>query len=328
MEKKIEIPDEVKRFCELLKVDIIGKPEQKQPPGFHKPVWIVPIKDVGTGEVIKLIMGHPTGKTHLYKVVRILNKLHKTITVLTFAEEADKLEPKVIPMTTVREKVDVSKRKVPIKKPKPVAFDWSGFKASINRFYKAMPHYESLIKDRKAVALYQALYVLASKLEVAIEMLKTAEPIREGLERKEKGIKVLTDEDIKRLWEMFAKELREEGINPEVYKDRFESLIDPFSSYEDNEFIILDEAKKIIAEKMLEKAKYKMKIPAKKFSWKYIGWGFSALKFEIENLIDSIEAKDLFSTYKNAQEVLRKVRSIMSILELLPEVDRFKSILE
>jgi len=45
----------------------------------------------------------------------------------------------------------------------------------------------------------------------------------------------LSEDDIKRLWNVFSQELNKAGEDPRKYKNVFSYLIDPFKSYKDKE---------------------------------------------------------------------------------------------
>ena len=331
MEKPEEtIPEEVRRFCDLLKLEIVGKPEYKRLSGFTYDAWVIPVKDMGTGLTIRIIKGHPVTSMHLYKIMRIVNKENNPVNVLTFREDYERIEPKIPTLTQVRRSSEVAKRIVekvrPMPKPKPVKINWR-FVGGVAKYgLTSLPQWERAVELKKPYILWSGLTVFASKCDTALKELEKADNIKEGLERKAVGEKVLTDEDIEELWDEFSRILKDVGLDPERYRDRFEEALDPYMDYDDNLFIITDEARKIIAEETLRKEKYYMTIPTKKFSWKYISWGLGAIKLRLTDLEVAVRDKDAVTAYKLFKKVCETTQTLLSMLEQLPEIQALKKV--
>ena len=128
------------------------------------------------------------------------------------------------------------------------------------------------------------------------------------------------------LWDEFSRILKDVGLNPERYRDRFEEALDPYMDYDDNLFIVTDEARKIIAEEILRKEKYHMTIPVKKFSWKYVSWGLGAIKLRLTDLEIAVKDKDTVTAYKLFKEVCETTQTLLSMLEQLPEIQVLKRV--
>ena len=226
------------------------------------------------------------------------------------SEEAKKVVEKVITMP----------------KPKPAKINWRFVGGVVKYGITSLPQWERAVELKKPYMLWSGLKVFLSKCDMALKELEKAENIREGLERKKEGVRVLTDEDIATLWDEFSKILKDAGLNPERYKDRFERVLDPYMDYDDNLFIVTDEARKIIAEEMLRKEKYHMTIPVKKFSWKYVSWGLGAIKLRLTDLEVAVRDKDAVTAYKLFKKVCETAQTLLSMLEQLPEIQALKKV--
>ena len=330
MEKPETIPEEVRKFCDMLKLEIVGKPEYKRLAGFTYDTWIIPVRDEGTGLTVKIIKGHPVTAMHLYKIIRITNKEHNTVSVLTFRKDYETVEPKIPTLTQVRKASEEAKKVVEkvitMPKPKPVKINWRFVGGVVKYGITSLPQWERAVELKKPYMLWSGLKVFLSKCDTVLKELEKAENIKEGLERKAVGEKVLTDEDIAMLWDEFSGILKDVGLNPERYRDRFEEVLDPYIDYDGNLFIITDEARKIIAEEMLRKEKYHMTIPVKKFSWKYISWGLGAIKLRLADLEIAVKDKDAITAYMLFKKVHEIAQTLLSMLEQLPEIQVLKRV--
>ena len=81
------------------------------------------------------------------------------------------------------------------------------------------------VRERKLVPLKQAF-----------RTLKSAIGPRGRVEE-------LTEDDARRLWEEFSRELRERGIDPEKRRETFYSLLNRSRSYQENLRRLLEEAR-------------------------------------------------------------------------------------
>jgi len=326
-----EIPEEVKKFCDLLKLEVVGKPEYKRLEGFTYDVWVIPVRDEGTGLTVKIIKGHPVTAMHLYKIIRITNKEHNAVNVLTFRGEYERVEPKIPTLTQVRRASEEAKRVVkkvrPMPKPKPAPkVNWR-FVAGVVRYaLTSIPNWERAVELKKPYMLWSGLAVFASKCEMAVKEIEKAEEIQKGLERKAAGERVLSDEDIEKLWQEFSKLLKEVGLDPERYRDRFEAVLDAYMPYDDNLFVVTDEASRIVAEEMLRAEKYHVRIPVKRFSWKYIGWGLGAIKVKLTDLELAIKDRDAVRSHSLLKNICDTTNTLLGMLEQLPEVQQLKKV--
>jgi hypothetical protein len=89
------------------------------------------------------------------------------------------------------------------------------------------------LKEKKLISLRNVLHMLRE----SVGLLKPAIPTEPA---------ILTEDDIKRLWNEFSEKLHEHGVDPEKYRKRFEGLINRFKSYQENRDWILEEVKKLI----------------------------------------------------------------------------------
>jgi len=326
-----EIPEEVKRFCDMLKLEVVGRPEYKRLEGFTYDVWVIPVRDEGTGLTVKIIKGHPVTAMHLYKIIRITNKEHNAVNVLTFRKEYEVVEPKIPTLTQVRKASEEAKKVVekvrPMPKPKPAPkVNWRFVSGVIRYAMTSIPNWERAVELKKPYMLWSGLTVFSSKCEMALKELEKAEDIQEGIERKAAGEKVLSDEDIEDLWEEFSLMLKEVGLNPEHYRQRFDAVVDPYMPYDDNLFVVVDEAKRIITQEMLRKEKYHTTIPVKKFSWKYISWGLGAIKVKLTDLELAAKDRDAVRSHMLMKNICDTVKTLISMLEQMPEVQQLKKV--
>jgi len=334
-EKRFEemIPDEVKRFCDLLKLEVVGKPEYKRLEGFTYDTWIIPVRDEGTGLTVRIIKGHPVTAMHLYKIARIMNREHNPVNVLTFREDYEKLiEPKTPSPTDVRratERAKVEVEKVaPRPKPRPAPkVNWRAIKGFARRGATDLAQMERAVETKRAYVLWGALKAFKARADLTLEELtKAVEELKAAEERKAMGERVLTDEDIRKLWEEFSRILTEKGLNPERFRERFDAVIDVSMSYEDNLFIVTDEARVIVAENYLRTEGFRVGIPVKKFSWKYVSWGLGAIKVQLMNLELAADEKDALRCYNILKKISETSQTLIDMLEQLPEIRTFKRV--
>jgi hypothetical protein len=330
-EPEVYIPEEVRKFCDMLKLEIVGKPEYKRLAGFTYDAWVIPVRDEGTGLTVKIIKGHPVTAMHLYKIIRIVNKEHNTVNVLTFRKDYEVVEPKIPTLTQVRKASEEAKKAVekvrPMPKPKPAPkVNWRAVRGFVRYGLTSIPQWERAVELKKPYVLWSRLIVFSSKCKMAMKELEKAEDIKEELERKAAGEKVLTDKDIEELWDEFARILKDVGIDPERYRERFNAVIDPYMPYDDNLFVVTDEARKIIAEEVLRTEKFHTTIPVKKFSWKYIGWGLGAIKVRLTDLEVAVSDRDAIRGYSLLKSLCETTDTLISMLEQLPEIQVLKRV--
>jgi len=331
MEKpEVAIPEEVRKFCDLLKLEIVGKPEYKRLAGFTYDTWIIPVRDEGTGLTVRIIKGHPVTAMHLYKIMRITNKENNPVNVLTFRKAYEVVEPKIPTLTQVRETSEEAEKIVekvrPMPKPKPAKINWRFVSGIIRYGITSLPQWERAVELKKPYILWSGLTVFASKCKMALKELEKAENIRDGIERKEKGERVLTDEDIEELWDEFSKILKDVNLDPERYRERFEAVVDPYMDFDDNLFIVTDEARKIIAEEMLKKERFHTTIPVKKFSWKYVSWGLGAIKLSLTDAETAVGERNAITAHKLIKKTCETTQTLLGMLEQLPEIQMLKKV--
>ena len=332
-EPEVRIPDEVRRFCDLLKLEIVGQPSYERLDGFTYDTWIIPVRDEGTGLTVRIIKGHPVTKMNKYKIIRIVNKEHNVVNVLVQRDEALRVEAKIPTTTKVRvvyeqaSKLEEEVRKEE-KMPSPIAakVDWSFLRRFVKFVLSSLPQWEHLSEMRRAHGLWTSLKTLTSKCDFALKTLN--ERYEEGRKRKERGLKVLKDEEIEELWKGFKRMLERAGLNAERFKERFKACIDPSMDFYYNIEAVMKEADEIITEERLKEELYHTQIPAMKFSWKYIRWGLGSIKVKVVALDDAINAKNADATHSLLTDICETASFLVSMLEQLPEIRLLKKVTE
>jgi len=317
-----EIPSEVKAFVDILRLNIVDKPIKVQPPGFMIPVWLIPVKDEGTGETVGILNAYPPKETERYRVITITNKLGNPVNVITFKEEAERLVAPKPKIEEVEKVIEEAEKKVPEKvAPAPIDWSWMGALATkLESWVEAMTKHAI---NRSALSVYTLAKSANEFLKEANDKLLGVELIKKHEERKKPALKVLTEEEYKKLWENFSEALRKEGINPEAYKERFDELIAWNMPYEDNEFIIMDEARKIIVLK--EFRKYIRKLPVKpvSFNWRFVDWALGSLRISVGLFKDAVKQKNAVQAYTAVKDMLETFDKLKDLLRLSPDVGGF-----
>jgi len=325
--ERVEVPEHVKAFAEALRLEIVGKPEEVKPPGFEYPCWKIPVRDEGTGEVVWILNAYPVAELGRYKMVKLTNKLGHVVTVLTFKEEVPKVE---VPMPTaeeVRAAREEAERIAPqIRYEAPA--DWRRLGALATRIKEWVAACERHLEARRAFPIYTYLQSIKSWLSEAKDaMLEAAPELTKAHEKREvPPIQVLRPEEKEELWERFARPLRVAKLDPEAYRGRFEAVIAPNMPYEENLFMIQDEAGAIIEEELLRKKRYVDKLVKEptRFNWKWVGWGLASLKLSADQLAEAVKEKNAASTYMATSRMLETSEKLKALLKLHPEVpERF-----
>jgi hypothetical protein len=318
----MEMPEPVRKYLEALHVNPAPKPDAREEKllGFTAPVWTVNVVDEGTGEPVRVIIGYPVAEYERYKVVRITNKLGYPVNVLTFAEEAVKVE---VPLPTLEEvkAVRVEAEKVVPPTPYRAFVDWGYVSDVASRLSEWISACERHLEAKNAFAILTYMGTIQEICGEAKNRLLEAEGTFKLHERRaEAPVKILTDEEYATLWSMFAKKLREAGLNPDEYRARFDSVVAWNLDFEGNRLIVMDEAKVIIAESKLREKRYVDRLPVKpiRFSWKYVGWGLSSMKLDAETLKDCVKTRDALGAYKALARLLDTAEKLKTLLRTAP----------
>jgi len=119
-------------------------------------------------------------------------------------------------------------------------------------------------------------------------------------------------------------EPRDLGYIRKNIRDAMAIINDVSMPYEDNLFIVTDEARAIVAEKHLRAEGFRVGIPVKKFSWKYIGWGLGAIKVQLMSLELAADERDALRCYNILKKISETSQTILDMLEQLPEIKLLK----
>jgi hypothetical protein len=318
MAEKFEIPPEVKAFVDLLHLDVVDKPMKLLPPGFKTPVWLIPVLDTGTEETVGILNAYPPYEKERYAIMTITNKLGRPVTVITFAEEAERMTAPTPKPEEVKEVVEAVEREVP-EKVVSAPVDWSWMKAIASKMKTWTDALQRQAENRNAIACYTYLKSVNEWAEEARGKLIEASKLLESHEKRKPEPKVLKDEEYETLWKRFSEALSKAGLDPAKFRERFDELIAWDMPYSDNEYILMDEARRIMAESRL--AKYIRKLPSKvPFNWKYIGWGIGSLKVDTGLLLDAVEEENAIQSYSTIMRIIDTGEKMKEILKSNPEV--------
>jgi hypothetical protein len=322
-----ELPEEIRGYVELLHVNVAEKPEKKLLPGFKVPTWVIPVHDEGTCDTMQIVHRHPYSMLKKYRLVKITNKKGDVITVLTLKEEWEKLAVPSPKEEEIEEAVSYAQKAVP-ERVVTAPIDWKWLRGLATRIQSWIKSAEAQAEKRNAIAVYTMVSSIADWLNDAKKkMLEGAEVLRMHEARKEKPvIKILKDYEYEALWESFSQELKEEGINPEDYKERFDALIAWNMDFFDNEAVLMDEVRGIILEKKMKKYLKRLPLKPVRFSWKWLGWGLSSLKVEAGVLRDAVKQENAIQAYTTATKMNQTAEKLRGLLELHPEVIGFKEL--
>jgi hypothetical protein len=322
-----ELPEEIRGYVELLHVNVVEKPEEKLLPGFKAPTWVIPVHDEGTCDTMQIVHRHPYSMLEKYQLVKITNKKGDVITVLTLKEEWERLAVPSPKEEEIQEAVSYAQKAVP-ERVATAPIDWKWLRGLATRIQSWIKSAEAQAEKRNAIAVYTMVSSIADWLNDAKKkMLEGAEVLRMHEARMEKPvIKILKDYEYEALWESFSQELKEEGIDPEDYKERFDALIAWNMDFFDNEAVLMDEVRGIILEKKMKKYLKKLPLKPVRFSWKWLGWGLSSLKVEAGVLRDAVKQENAIQAYTTATKMNQTAEKLRGLLELHPEVIGFKEL--
>ena len=322
-----ELPEEIRGYVDLLRVNVVEKPEKKLLPGFKATTWVIPLHDEETCDTVHIVHHHPYTMLEKYRLVKITNKKGDIITVLTLKEEWEKLAVPSPKEEEIHEAISYAQKAVP-ERVVTAPIDWKWLRSLATRIQSWIKSAEAQAEKRNAIAVYTMVSSIVDWLNDAKKrMLEGAEVLRMHKARKEKPVmKILEDYEYRSLWESFSEELREEGIKPEDYKERFDALIAWNMDYFDNQAVLIDEVRGIILEKKMKKYLKKLPLKPLKFSWKWLSWGLSSLKVEVEVLRDAVKQENAIQAYATATKMNQTAEKLKSLLELQPEVIGFKEL--
>ena len=225
---------------------------------------------------------------------------------------------------TMEEAIEEVERRVPERVAPAPPIDWGWLRSVASRLESWAEAMTRHAENRSALSIYVLAKSANELLEEAKNRLLGVETIKRHEERKKPTApRVLSEEEYRRLWEKFSEALRKEGINPELYRSRFDELIAWNMPYEDNEFIIMDEARKIILQKQLKKYVRKLPVKPVSFSWKYVGWALGSMAVDIGVLKDAIKEKNAIQAYGAITSLLETVDKLKKLLRLHPDVRGF-----
>jgi hypothetical protein len=253
-------------------------------------------------------------------VATITNKLGRPVTVITFREEADRVKPKPKP-DEVAGTLERAGREVPAP-PVRARLDWRSIGELTERISSWIGAVGKHADAREAVAVYSYLRSLNEWLpRLKGMLLEGYEPIRRREERPE--VRVLTDEEYERVWGEFSEALSKAGLDPLLYRGRFEKLIAWNMPYEDNRNVVMDEARIIVAESKL--LRYMRRPPERvaRFSWKLVEWGLGSLSLDVLALTDAVKSENPVEAYGAASRMLETADKLKKLMEMHPDVKAF-----
>lgn len=319
-----EKPKEVLAYEKALHLNVVAW-RREIPPGFRLPVWILTVVDEGTGETVDIVMGSPYTHHDKYQLIHITDKRGFTQTVLAIKEKAEAVAPPIPSEEEVEEVVKVVKEKVP-KEALRDTVNWTMARGIVQKIMTWLNNMERHVENRATLAVFTYLKSINSWAEELRSHLTSTSPLlKSHAERETARRKVLSDEEYMKLWQEFSALLEKEKINPEEYKERFDPLISWNMPFDDNRFIVLDEARRIIGELKLAKYIKPLAPPDKgKFNWKYVRWGLSAMKFDAQLLMDAAKAEDAVGAYGAAGKLLETADKLKAVLKTSPEVSAFE----
>jgi len=318
------LPEEVRRFLEALRLAPMGVPEKKTLPGFTAPVWLIPVHDQGTCETVRIVMGYPVAEYERYELVQITNTEGYPVTVLVPREEAVKVKPRAPPPGFVEEAAERVAREVP-KPAYKAPVDWGEVEGFARKLKGWLDSCVRLAEKREALGIYSYMETIQDLGGGVRDVLMSAAAEIWGVRERPPVAAALKPEEYVKLWEEFARELREAGVNPERYRRRFEELIYWGDTYEGNRLVVLDEARNIILDEELRREGYVDTLPVEpeRFSWKYVGWGLGSMRADAVRLQVAVKERDAVGAYSSVVDILDAAERLKRLLALHPDVKRF-----
>ena len=317
-----ELPREVAWYLDALHLNLAPKalPERKPMPGFREPVYILPVVDEGTGETVRIVMGHPTAEYERYRLVRLTNKLGYTVTALAPREEAEKLIVKPPPVKEAETAVKEAERIVEVEPYRTPLADWRYLSELASRLQSWVESGEKWAEAREVGSVLMYVRDISEYSKAGkTHLVGAAEEVLKPYEEKAVSAKVLTDEEYARLWREFSEALAKAGLDPTAYRSRFEALVAWNMPYEDNLNIVLDEARSIVAEETLLRKTYVAKRivePPVRFSWKYVSWGLASMKLDVADLKEAVKHRDALRAYMDLSRIAETAQRLEKLLAM------------
>jgi hypothetical protein len=322
-----ELPEEIQGYVRLLHVNVTAKPQRKLLPGFKEPTWIIPVHDEETCDTVQIVHGHPYTELEKYRLIKITNKRGVVLTVLVLKEEYEKL---AVPSPTepeIERAIQAAEEAVPevvVKAP----VDWKWIQSIAKRIQEWLKAAEKQAEKRNSVAVYTHVTSVIDWLkDVKERLLAKAEKLRmHEARRLEPVIRILKNYEYEELWKEFSKELKEENIDPNTYKARFDDLIAWNMPLEDNRAIVMDEAKGIILEKKMKKYVKRLPLKPARFSWKWVSWGLASIKVDAGVLKEAVKNENVVQAYSTTTKMIETAEKLKKLLEMSPDVIGFKEL--
>jgi len=269
-------------------------------------VCYIPIVDEGTGEIVYAVYPFPRAQRERFAMLNITNKEGREVSVLVPISDEMKVLPLIATEEEMKVAIESAEKEVPEIQPPTIPVDWKYVKDITGKFQEWIDKLLEQATKRSDAGLLMYLDSIIEFADEAIETVKKGSYdgfAQRVVERPPPVYKVLRDDEYEDLWKAFSKELKEVGIDPRVYRDRFDELIDWGMNKDDNIFIIMDEARSIIAiEFMRGRVKRIEKYP-QRFSWKLVRWGLSSMAFDIQSLKDAISEENFLQALRSFQSL-------------------------
>jgi uncharacterized coiled-coil DUF342 family protein len=340
-----EKPPDVAFWERYIGAEVVGW-VMDTPPGFRYKVWVLWVRDEGTGEIVKVVTGIPSDHFNLYRAVTITGKYGARRTLLSPIEEAERVAVRLPPHPEVSETVSESGRAVTRILPEDVRraveevrrmlaerpFSWGDFRRDVLYYLNAVASWERTVEARDAVSLYSYLVVFRNKFSAWVESLGRVVP---ELHERYEAVRVrrpvapaLSREEIERLWTIWSEILRKNDVDPEKYREVFEDCVAVARSFAEAAKILELEARDIVAEERLRRRDFDVGKPKPepkyRLNWKDVARGIAYVKVRLMSLAAATEARDAISAYRILREILDTTEVLIQMLLTLPDVRKFK----
>jgi len=328
-----EIPDEVFGYLDALGLEPYAdiRIVIEGPPYYYREqkVCIIPVYDVYNDAVIRIVYPLPRKYNHKYTLLHILNKQGKPVSVVTFAEDAEKVEPWKPKIAEQVVKVVMKKmEEKPIKKTEiPEEIDWRKSEGLHKMLLHDVKAAENAYKTRSILAIWSTFRAIRDTLDDFKRILRPKLPPEMGIEK----IVRITPE-VEEYWEYFKKLCKNYGIDPDRYRMRFMEYIDPKGAREYNMRAVEDLIEEIVDEEEYRKRlmmpvveikeKVEEDIKRGKPKLKYVDWAIGAMKVKLFYLDMAISERDMVRAYMIVDELNELVDRIIDMLKLFPEIQR------
>jgi len=300
-----------KIYTNYLKLNVKGKTKTYRVD--KEVICYIPVIDEGTGEVVYAVYPFPKAQRERFAMLNITNKEGREVSVLVPISDEMKVLPLIATGEEMKVAIESAEKEVPEIQPPTIPVDWKYVKDITGKFQVWIDKLLEQATKRSDAGL---LMYLDSIIELADETIETVKKgsydgfAQRVVERPPPAYKVLRDDEYDDLWKAFSKELKEAGVDPRVYRDRFDELVDWGMNKDDNIFIIMDEARSIIAIELMRGRVKKIDKYPRRFSWKVVRWGLSSMGFDIQSLKDAIPEE-------NSLQALRSLQSLKEAADKL-----------